>query len=112
MVTTKIVNGEFLATDDFFAYNDNQMGKYEKLLAELLGGRKDQNLNFMDVRHLLKRLGGEERVRGDHYIISFSGCPENINLQPRGNKMKPYQAKQIRDFLREYDISLEDEEDV
>ncbi len=86
------------------------MGKYNKILLDVLSGRKDSNINFFDIIHLLERMGGECRIRGDHYIFSFVDYSEIINLQPVGNKAKPYQVKQIRQFLTYHRIGLEDED--
>jgi predicted RNA binding protein YcfA (HicA-like mRNA interferase family) len=45
---------------------------------------------------LLKRLGFEERIKGSHHIFTREGVQETLNLQPSGNKCKPYQVKQVR----------------
>jgi hypothetical protein len=70
------------------------MGKYEKLLAELLRGRSDANIDFDELCQLLRRLGFEERVRGSHHIFRRSGIDERINLQQDGSKAKAYQTRQ------------------
>jgi len=33
---------------------------------------------------LLRRLGFDERIRGDHYIFTKDGVVEILNLQPKG----------------------------
>lgn len=48
---------------------------------------------------LLRRLGFEERVKGSHRIFFRQGVAEILNLQPRGNKCKPYQVKQVRNVI-------------
>ena len=47
----------------------NDMGKYEKLLFQILRGTSDANIAFDDLRQLLLRLGFEERRRGSHHTF-------------------------------------------
>lgn len=56
---------------------------------------------------LLSALGFERRIRGDHYILWKPGVVEIINLQPRNSKAKPYQVKQVRRILRQYDLGFD-----
>jgi hypothetical protein len=63
--------------------------KYDKLLSRILRGTSDANISFEDLRHLLKRLGFAERIRGDHYIFTKEGVEEILNLQPKGHQAKP-----------------------
>ena len=69
------------------------MGKYEKLLQRILTGTSDNNIKFDQLCHLLKKLGFEERIRGDHYIFTKDNVEEIINIQPKGSKAKGYQVK-------------------
>jgi len=80
------------------------MGKYSKLWMRILSGKVDGNIRFSDLRQLLLRVGFEERIRGDHHILVRDGVEEIINIQPDGNKAKPYQVKQIRNLLVKYKI--------
>jgi len=51
----------------------------------------------------LRRLGFAEQHRGSHVILSHSGIPEILNLQPlAGGRAKPYQVKQVRRLLIKY----------
>ncbi len=59
-------------------------------------------IEFVELCRLLGRLGFEERVRGDHHIFTRNGVTEIINLQPKGNKAKAYQVRQIRGILVKY----------
>ena len=79
----------------------------KKTYLNLLSGRSDANINFHDLQSLLDSLGFECRVNGDHFIYYYGDLPENINIQPKGNKAKPYQVKQIRRFLNRYGIGME-----
>lgn len=75
------------------------MGKYEKLLIQILSGTSDANIYFEDLCNLLKKLGFEERVKGSHHIFRKEEVVEKVNLQREGNKAKPYQVKQARNVI-------------
>jgi hypothetical protein len=75
------------------------MAKFRKALDQILRGVSDANTDFSELCSILKRLGFEERIRGDHHIFSHDGIPEILNLQPRGRKAKPYQVKQVRNVI-------------
>jgi hypothetical protein len=64
------------------------VAKYDDLLARILRGTSDANIAFNDLRHLLRRLGCEERIRGSHHIFRKAGVEEKINLQLEGSKAK------------------------
>ncbi len=82
------------------------MSKYEKLYQHILMRKSDANVPFEGLCELLERLGFEKRVKGDHYIFSSTGVEEIINLQPRSNKAKPYQVKQVRNIILRYELKL------
>jgi virulence-associated protein VapD len=84
------------------------VGKYEKLLEQILKGRADKNVAFDDLRNLLLRLGFEERTRGSHHIFRRAGVEEKINLQRDDNKAKPYQARQVKAIIGKYKLSVKD----
>ena len=69
------------------------MSRHDKTLRKVLSGRNDANLSFADLRGLLKHLGFDERVRGDHHIFTRDGLAEVINLQPKDGQAKPYQVR-------------------
>ena len=71
------------------------MGKYAKLLQQILSGRSDTNIAFDELRHILLRIGFSERIRGGHHIFTKGGVEEILNLQPKGSMAKPYQVKQV-----------------
>jgi hypothetical protein len=81
-----------------------------ELLSRILRGASDANISFSQLRNLLKRLGFAERIRGDHHIFAKAGVVEIINLQPQGNKAKPYQVKQVRGLIIKYRLAGEDNE--
>jgi len=61
---------------------------------------------FDGLYELLKRLGFDERVRGDHHIFTMGGVEEILNLQPRDGEAKPYQVKQVRNVILRYNLRL------
>jgi predicted RNA binding protein YcfA (HicA-like mRNA interferase family) len=86
------------------------MARTHKLLEQILRGDADANIPFSGMVQLLRRLGFEERVRGSHHIFFREGVSEILNLQPRGNKCKPYQVKQVRNVIITYQLAGEADE--
>lgn len=78
----------------------------EKILQSILSGGQDRNIKFRDLQKLLEALGFECRIRGDHFIYTYIGKPEIINIQPNKGMAKPYQVKQIRSYIVKYKLSL------
>jgi hypothetical protein len=83
------------------------MGKYEKLIDQILRGRSDANILFGDLVRLLRRLGFDERMRGSHHVFRMVGVEEKINLQADGIQAKPYQVRQVRSVLLKYRLELD-----
>lgn len=86
------------------------MGRYDKLLLQVLRGAGDANISFNDLCQLLTQLGFEERVRGSHHIFVRKGVAERINLQRDGSKAKPYQVRQVRAVIVGYGLGGSDVE--
>ena len=80
------------------------MSQYEKLLFSILSGAQDRNISFSDLQTVLDRLGFQCRIKGDHFIYTKDGVEEIINIQPAGNKAKPYQVKQVRNIILKYQL--------
>lgn len=80
------------------------MSRHDKLLLQILRGASDANIPFLGLRNLLAHLGFEERIRGDHHILTQEGIEEIINLQPKGAKAKSYQVKQVRNIILKYKL--------
>jgi hypothetical protein len=78
------------------------VSKITKTLDRVLRGNADSNIRFGDLCRLLLHLGFGERIKGDHHIFSREGVEEILNLQPRGDKAKAYQVKQVRNVLTTY----------
>ena len=83
------------------------MGRLEKILDQVLRGGGDQNVAFDDLTALLVSLGFQKRVKGSHHVFSKDGVEEIINIQPSGDKAKPYQVKQVRAVILKYKLSGE-----
>ena len=81
------------------------MGKYEKLIFQILRGASDPNIAFADLINLMQHLGFEMRIKGSHHIFRKKGIEEKPNLQKDGNKAKPYQVRQIRNLILKYKFS-------
>ena len=80
---------------------------WTKTLDRVLRGTSDANIRFDELRRVLKRLGFEERVRGDHHIFTREGVEEILNLQPRGSLAKAYQVRQARNVIVQYTLAEE-----
>lgn len=76
----------------------------EKIFNAVMSGRQDNNFPFEDLRFLVKQLGFDERIKGDHFILTNEGISEIINLQPVRGKAKPYQVRQVRGIIRKYKL--------
>ncbi len=83
------------------------MGKYDKLLVQILRGRSNANISFDDLCKLLITLGFDERTRGSHHIFRKAGILEKINLQRDGSKAKMYQVRQVRNIILKYNLGEE-----
>ena len=84
------------------------MGEHEKVYEHIMLRRSDVNVPFAKLCTLLKRLGFDERIRGDHHIFTMDHVEEIVNLQPKNSKGKPYQVKQVREIILRYNLTLED----
>lgn len=80
------------------------MSQYEKLLLRILCGTQDSNVAFSDLQKVLTILGFVVRIKGDHFIYTRDDIDEIINIQPKGNKAKPYQVKQLRNLILKYQL--------
>jgi len=72
-----------------------------------LRGGSDQNIAFDHLTALLVSLGFQKRIKGSHHVFSKDGVEEIINIQPSGDKAKPYQVKQVRAVIVKYKLSGE-----
>jgi len=84
------------------------MLRRDRLLERILRGVSDNNISFLQLCRLLHRLGFQERIRGSHHIFAKDGVEEILNLQPRGDKAKPYQVRQVRNVVVKYKLADEE----
>jgi hypothetical protein len=78
------------------------------IIDKVFSGLADKNIRFADLRKLLISLGFDERIKGDHHILSKANIREIINIQPlKDGKAKPYQVKQIRNIILKYRLHKE-----
>lgn len=82
------------------------MATIEKLIAAIMSGTQDRNIKFSDLQKILDVLGFQHRIKGDHFIYLKDGIDEIINIQPDGNKAKPYQVKQVRNIILKYGLEV------
>ena len=80
------------------------MGKWHKLLEQVLRGTSDANIPFRDLCGLLVHLGFEKRTKGSHNVFRKASVAEKPNLQRSGNNAKPYQVRQVRDIILKYKL--------
>ncbi len=78
------------------------MSKYDKLFLQIMRGTQDRNINFGDLQKALSLLGFTVRIKGDHFIYVRDDIEEILNIQPNGNKAKPYQVRQVRNIILKY----------
>jgi hypothetical protein len=57
-------------------------------------------------------MGFEKRVRVSHHIFTEEGVEEILNIQPKGNKAKAYQVKQIREVILKYRLGGQDDDEI
>ncbi len=70
----------------------------------VMSGKSDNNIRFTDFRNLILSYGFRERIKGDHYIYKRDDIIERIVIQPKGNKAKAYQVKQVRILFIKYGL--------
>lgn len=80
------------------------MATLEKLFYSIMSGTQDRNIKFSDLQKILDVLGFQCRIKGDHFIYWRNGVDEILNIQPDGNKAKPYQVKQVRNIILKYGL--------
>ncbi len=83
------------------------VGRRRKLYDKIVSGRSDANIPFEQTANMLKHLGFEERINGDHHVFTKGGVNALVNLQNVGSECKPYQVKQVRTVLTKYNLREE-----
>jgi predicted RNA binding protein YcfA (HicA-like mRNA interferase family) len=80
------------------------MGKFDRLLMQILSGSSDASIRFSDLCQLLLKLGFDERIRSSHHLFRKSGLEEKINIQKDDDKAKPYQVCQVWNVIVKYHL--------
>ena len=80
------------------------MSQVQKIISSILSGIQDRNISFNDLYNVLITLGFSVRIKGDHHIFTKPDVEEIVNIQPDGNKAKPYQVKQVRNLILKYKL--------
>lgn len=82
----------------------------KKLLDRIVRGDVS-NVRFRDLLRLAAALGFvTSRVAGSHHILAHAGIHESLNLQDVGGEAKPYQVRQMRRIIEQYNLRLENDE--
>ena len=84
------------------------MNRHHKLLQHILLKRGDANVSFDGLCHVLRLLGFEERIKGDHHVFSMTNLEEIVNIQPKGIKAKSYQIRQVRDLVLRHGLTIKE----
>jgi hypothetical protein len=84
------------------------MSKHDKLLRRILGGASDANVSFHDLCGLLAHMGFKRRIRSSHHLFFLEGIEELLNIQESQGMAKPYQIRQVRDYLIRHGLGVEE----
>jgi predicted RNA binding protein YcfA (HicA-like mRNA interferase family) len=83
------------------------MASPKRVLESVLTGRG--TIAFRDFERLLPKLGFRlDRTSGSHRIYLHPKVSRPLNVQPFGKDAKPYQVRQLRDMIREFELELDD----
>jgi predicted RNA binding protein YcfA (HicA-like mRNA interferase family) len=83
------------------------MASPRKVLEAVIRGQG--TIAFRDFERLLPKLGFRlDRTSGSHRIYLHPKVPRPLSVQPFGKDAKPYQVRQLRDMIREFELELED----
>ena len=80
------------------------MGKSDRLLDKILRGTSDATIDFDEMCGLLLQLGFMQRICSSHHLFTKLGTVEKINLQRDDGKAKPYQVRQVRNVIIQYQL--------
>lgn len=69
-----------------------------------------QNVRFVDFRELLQDLGFRlDRQRGSHLVFVHSRIPRPFPVQSNRGQAVPYQVRQLRRLVEDYNLDLDRE---
>ena len=82
----------------------------QRFLLERLRRGHHENVGFSEFCRLVEAFGFRLlRIEGSHHFFRHPRVPAVLNLQPLRAQAKAYQVRQFLDFVRRYNLSLEDE---
>jgi predicted RNA binding protein YcfA (HicA-like mRNA interferase family) len=75
----------------------------KKVYEAIMSGQSDNNIKYTDFQNIIVDLGFDfERQRGSHTTYRHKIYFVKMNIQPRVNKAKDYQVKQLRNIIKKY----------
>jgi len=81
---------------------DTRMARWKKTLAKILTAKADHSIDFKDFESVLKGVGYTHvHTRGSHDTYKQAGW-EQMHIQPKNGKAKPYQLEQFRKEFRNH----------
>ena len=81
------------------------MANPRKVLERVMEGQGA--IAFRDFERLLIALGFRlDRTSGSHRIYLHPAVGRPLSVQPRGKDAKPYQVRQLRAVIEEFDLKL------
>lgn len=81
-----------------------------RLLRKIQSGNF-HNVSYSDAQRLVGSLGFQlERISGSHHIYAHPDLSEKLNIQMVLGQAKPYQLRQLKALIEEYDLTLEGDE--
>ncbi|MCH5343591.1 MAG: hypothetical protein J1E64_06080 [Acetatifactor sp.] len=83
-----------------------KLGRYHKILQDVMSAKKDDGIRFNELCALLEMLGCElNRVSDNHQIFSYDNVEEQLDFQTDGKKRSKAtssQVEQTREFIKKY----------
>lgn len=75
-----------------------------KAVAECTARKSRRKYSLFRIAKIVGAVRFTCRIKGGHFIYTHSDVEEILNIQPKGNKAKPYQVKQVRDIILRYHL--------
>lgn len=83
-----------------------KLGRYNKILQDVMSGKKDDNIRFNELCALLEMLGCEhDHVSDSQQIFTYHDAEEQLEFRTDGNKPSKAtrsQVEQTREFIGKY----------
>ena len=81
------------------------MARPAKIFDRVMEGRG--SIPFRDFERLLLALGfRHDRTSGSHRIYIHAKAKRPLSVQPRGKDAKPYQVRQLRAMIEDFELKL------